>query len=143
MMGLSNAAHQFEREIISGDKLESKDIFTQCVEEAVYDIRNNIPLAPPTVLDKRTDMFEVDANVISAELAWFSSSLRQQEIPTDAKIAELLSYLSGYISTQLITDFEMALNNFDIKSAEGSLVSISEEHQFKSNQFFGDIISHE
>lgn len=143
MMGLSNAAHQFEREIISGDSLGSKDIFTQCVEEAVYDIRNNIPLAPPTVLDKRTDMFEVDANVISAELAWFSSSLRQQEIPTDAKIAELLSYLSGYISTQLITDFEMALNNFDIKSAEGSLVSISEEHQFKSNQFFGDIISHE
>ena len=143
MMGVSNAAHQFEREIISGDSLESRDIFTQCVEEAVYDIRNNIPLAPQTAQDSRTDMSEVDANMISAELAWLSSCIKQQEIPTDAKIVELLSHLSGYVSTQLITDLEMALNNFDIKSAERSLVNISEEHQFKSNQFFGDIVSHE
>ncbi|MEI6707291.1 MAG: PAS domain S-box protein [Methylococcales bacterium] len=143
MMGVSNAAHQFEREIISGDSLESRDIFSKCVEEALHDIRNNIPLAPQTAQDSRTDMSEVDANMISSELAWLSSCIKQQEIPTDAKIVELLSHLSGYVSIQLITDFEMALNNFDIKSAERSLVNISEEHQFKSNQFFGDIVSHE
>jgi len=143
MRGVSNAAHQFEREIISGDSLESRDIFSKCIEEALHDIRNNIPLAPQTAQDSRTDMSEVDANMISAELAWLSSCIKQQEIPTDAKIVELLSHLNGYVSIQLITDFEMALNNFDIKSAERSLVNISEEHQLKSNQFFGDIVSHE
>ncbi len=139
---LAKAASQLESEIISEESPASQGIFCQCLEDAIGVINSQIQLTPRIRVDRQTDLSESHAKMISRDLAWLAACLRQQEIPDDDRIAELLSDLNGYIPAQLITDLELALHNFDIKAAEDILKAMSEAHQSRTAQSFGGVVAH-
>jgi len=138
---LSKAASQLEREIISGENPASQGIFCQCLEDAIGVINSQIQLTTRIRVERQADISESHAKMISRDLSWLAACLRQQEIPDDDRIAELLSDLNGYIPTQLITDLELALHNFDIKAAEDILKAMSEAHQNRTAQSFGGVVA--
>ena len=121
---LADAAKQFENEIKSGSVLISQRIFSICLEETINTIKNNIhPVNKIKVLPKSPPNIQfIETTLSNIELC-----LKNNEIPANKLLEELLSELAHHVSAQLITEFNQQIQNFEFVAGSVALTKIIEE----------------
>jgi len=121
---LAESAQHLEREIKSGNPPKSQSIFSRLLDDAVKVINRNIP---PSSAPERVNTLPRNIAVIDSGLAKLAACLKNHEMPQGNQLEQLLTAITGSVSTRLLAELERHLNNFDFKSANATLIKVVEE----------------
>jgi len=121
---LAETAKKFEVEIRSGASLESRDAFASCLDNVVKAIMNNIVPAQESVTVKK---HPPNIELINAGIAELAASFRNSEIPSGQKWAEFQSNIGSFVSSQLLNELNLHIQNFDFDLGSKVLGKIENE----------------